>query len=280
LPAGSCDAHTHIFGPSDRFPFAPDRSYTPHDAPFDALLALHRQLGISRGVLVQAGCHGYDMSAILDALSRSGGQYRAVALLRAQATVEDVAALDAAGVRGVRFNFVAHLQNESWESVQRVAALIEPFGWHLCFHTDKESLPALLPKMQRLPVPFVLDHMGRIAAANGINDPLFQGVLKLAGQAGAWVKVSGLDRISSGGVRPFDDGRPFVQALVNSMADHLLWGTDWPHPNVRTEMPDDAQLLNTLLQVCPHPDDLQRILVDNPQRLYRFDETLLLGDEQ
>src|SRR5690606_20845734 len=211
----------------------PDRPYTPQDAPFDALQALHKQLGIARGVLVQPGCHGYDLTAVLDALSRGQGQYRAVALLRVDVTPEELAALDRLGVRGVRFNFMAHLQNTPWDQVEQIARLIEPLGWHICIHSDSRSLPELLPRLLALPVPFVLDHMGRVSAAQGIDDPLFQDMLALAGNRSAWIKVSGMDRISTSGRRPFEDGCPFVQALVQAMPDQLLWGSDWPHPNVR-----------------------------------------------
>jgi predicted TIM-barrel fold metal-dependent hydrolase len=274
LPAGACDAHTHIFGPVERFPYAAERSYTPADAPFEALLDLHRQLGISRGVLVQPGCHGYDMSAVLDALSKGKGRYRAVALLRSDATLDDVTKLDRAGVRGVRFNFVSHLKNVPWEEVQRIARLIEPLGWHVCIHSDSHSLSGLLTMLPSLPVPFVLDHMGRVSSAKGVDDALFRSVLSLARNRLAWIKVSGIDRISSSGRRPYDDGRAFVKALVDTMADQLLWGTDWPHPNVQGDIPDEGQLLNIFLDLCPDHADRHRILVDNPQQLYRFGEAL------
>ncbi|MGB3290014.1 MAG: amidohydrolase family protein [Burkholderiaceae bacterium] len=272
LPALACDAHTHIFGPAAVFPYAPDRTYTPPDAPFEALRALHRKLGISRGVIVQPGCHGYDMSAVLDALAKGGGQYRAVALLPSMATAAEVKRLDAAGVRGVRFNFVAHLKNVAWSEVRDMARLIAPFGWHLCIHSDRQSLPTLLPLLKQLDIPFVLDHMGRVAAADGVDAALFRELLALRDHRQAWVKISGIDRISSSGRRPYDDGRPFVQALVESMADRLLWGSDWPHPNVRGDMPNDGELVDIFTQLCPQREDQERILVSNPQTLYRFDE--------
>ncbi|MCC2594747.1 amidohydrolase family protein [Pusillimonas sp. MFBS29] len=275
LPDGACDTHTHIFGPAARFPFAPERPYTPHDAPFDALLGLHKRLGIARGVLVQPGCHGYDLTAVLDALSRGKGQYRAVALLRSDVTADELARLERLGVRGVRFNFMAHLQNTPWDEVQQIARMIAPLGWHICIHSDSRSLPELLPRLKDLPVPFVLDHMGRVSAAHGIDAPLFQDMLALAGNRSAWIKVSGIDRISTTGKRPFDDGYAFVRALIQAMPDQLLWGSDWPHPNVQGEMPDDGQLLNTFLSLCPDVADRKRILVDNPQQLYRFDESVL-----
>lgn len=270
LPGRACDAHTHIFGPASIFPYAADRTYTPPDAPFEDLRALHRKLGISRGVIVQPGCHGYDMSAVLDALARGGGQYRAVALLPPTATAADVKQLDAAGVRGVRFNFVAHLQNVAWSEVRDMARLIAPFGWHVCIHSDRQSLPELLPLLKQLEVPFVLDHMGRVAAAEGVDSDIFRELLALRGHGKAWIKISGVDRISSSGKRPYIDGQPFVKALVESMADRLLWGSDWPHPNVRGDMPDDGELVNIFTEACPGRGDQEKILVSNPQALYRF----------
>src|SRR3546814_768457 len=169
LPPMACDAHTHIFGPAAVFPYVEGRPYTPPDAPFEALRALHRKLGITRGVIVQPGCHGYDMSALLDALARGQGQYRAVALLAPTATSDQIRKLDAAGVRGVRFNFVAHLNNVPWSQVQETARLIAPFGWHICIHSDQQSLPGLLPLLMQLDTPFVLDHMGRVSAGIGVD---------------------------------------------------------------------------------------------------------------
>jgi predicted TIM-barrel fold metal-dependent hydrolase len=271
LPADACDAHTHIFGPASIFPYVDDRPYTPPDAPFEALRALHRKLGIGRGVIVQPGCHGYDMSAVLDALARGQGQYRAVALLPSTATSDQIRKLDAAGVRGVRFNFVAHLDNAPWSEVQAMARLIAPFGWHICIHSDQQSLPDLLPLLKQLETPFVLDHMGRVSAGNGVGSDLFRQLLALSNHDRAWIKISGVDRISSSGKRPYSDGRPFMKALIETMADRLLWGSDWPHPNVRGEMPDDGELVDILTEVCPDRSEQERILVSNPHTLYRFD---------
>ncbi|MBO9355155.1 amidohydrolase family protein [Bordetella petrii] len=270
LPPHACDSHFHIFGPAQVFPYAQDRPYTPPDAPFERLRGLHRQLGFSRGVIVQPGCHGYDMSATLDALDRGAGQYRAVALLAPDADAARIAELDRRGVRGVRYNFVAHLANAGWDELAAMAPRIAPFGWHVCIHSDPASLPGLLPHLKTLPVPFVIDHMGRAAAAQGTAGAAFQALLTLRDHPDAWVKVSGLDRVSSRGVRPFADGEPLLAALLRAMPDRLLWGTDWPHPNVAGDMPDDGELLNTFLRLCPDPAVQRRILVDNPDRLYRF----------
>lgn len=271
LPAGACDSHFHVFGPADVFPYAENRPYTPPDAPFEQMRDLHRQLGFSRGVIVHPGCHGYDLSVTLDALDRGAGQYRAVALVAPGIDERQIAELDRRGVRGVRYNFVAHLTNGGWDELAAIAPRIAPFGWHLCVHSDQASLPGLLPRLKTLSVPFVIDHMGRAAAAQGTAGEAFQALLALRDHPDAWVKISGLDRVSSSGKRPFEDGEPLVAALLLAMPERLLWGTDWPHPNVAGDMPDDGELLNTFLRLCPDPALRQRILVDNPHRLYRFE---------
>jgi len=272
LPALACDAHCHIFGPADVFPYVEGRPYTPPDAPFEKLRALHEKLGIARGVIVQPGCHGTDMRPVLDALEKGRGRYRAVALLAPDISDEALADYDARGVRGVRFNFMAHLGGAGFDQVERIARRIGPLGWHICLHTEGPLLASLLPRLEALGVPFVIDHMGRVAAAGGLRDESFQALLGLQGNANAWVKISGPDRISSSGKRPFADARPFVQALVDTMPEQLLWGTDWPHPNVRGEMPDDGELVNFFTELCPDPAVQETILVTNPQALYRFDE--------
>lgn len=268
LPAGAWDTHCHVFGPDMHFPYAPGRSYTPPDAPFEKLAALHSHLGVSRAVVVQANCHGSDHSALLDTLARSEGRYRGVALLGAQSTEQQVQALHTGGVRAARFNFVPHLGGAPDPLVfERVVAMIAPYGWHLCLHLDGAMLPDLLPTLKGLPIPFVVDHMGRIKASQGLDAPAFRALLDLAAVPQAWVKVSGIDRIGQG-TRPFKEGQPFVRALIEAIPERTLWGTDWPHPNVAGDMPDDGELVDTFFEACPDANLRQRVLVDNPERLY------------
>jgi predicted TIM-barrel fold metal-dependent hydrolase len=270
LPAGACDSHCHVFGPADRFPYAEGRSYTPPDAGYEKLAGLHRHLGLSRAVVVQANCHGNDHSALLDTLARSEGRYRGVALLTADATEDNVRALHEGGVRGARFNFVAHLgAPPSLDTFERIVALIAPFGWHLALHVDGSALTQWMPHLAKLPVPFVVDHMGRIEARLGLDDPNFKLLLGLADMDHAWVKVSGIDRISAGR-RPFAEGVPFIHALIDAMPHRTLWGTDWPHPNVAGDMPDDGEVVDALFEACPDAAVRQRVLVDNPARLFGF----------
>jgi len=271
LPPGACDAHCHVFGPADVFPYAEGRSYTPPDAPYQAMAALHSRLGVERAVVVQANCHGSDHRALLDALAQSGGRYRGVALLGADATEAGVRQLHEGGMRAARFNFVPHLGGAPDPAVfDRVVALIAPLGWHLCLHLDGAMLPELLPRLAALPLPFVVDHMGRLKAGDGLASPAMQALLGLAQVPQAWVKVSGIDRIASG-KRPFAEGLPFVRALAEALPDRCLWGTDWPHPNVAGDMPDDGELVDLFFEACPDAALRQRILVDNPARLYGFE---------
>lgn len=271
LPPGACDAHCHVFGPADVFPYAEGRSYTPPDAPYQAMAALHERLGVERAVVVQANCHGSDHRALLDALARSAGRYRGVALLGADATEAAVSQLHDGGVRAARFNFVPHLGGAPDPAVfDRVVALIAPLGWHLCLHLDGAMLPELLPRLTALPLPFVVDHMGRLKAGDGLESPAMRALLDLSSVPQAWVKVSGIDRISSG-KRPFAEGLPFVRALAEALPDRCLWGTDWPHPNVAGDMPDDGELVDLLFDACPDAALRQRILVENPARLYGFE---------
>ena len=270
VPPGACDGHCHIFGPAERFPFSPDRSYTPPDAGYEALVAKQNNLGLQRAVLVQANCHGYDMSAIVDAIARSNGQYRGVALVPAGISAASLQQLDDSGVRGVRFNFVSHLAGATVDEVKAMAKKIAPLGWHICIHADESSLLSLLPQLRALPVPYVIDHMGRIDISRGLDSEAFQALLALRSQPGAWIKVSGMDRLA-GGAAPYAQARPFMLAIMQAMPERVLWGTDWPHPNVTGAMPDDGQLLNIFGDICSDPALRQRILVDNPQVLYRFD---------
>ncbi|HLU03498.1 MAG TPA: amidohydrolase family protein [Advenella sp.] len=276
VPDHACDSHCHIFGPAERFPFDANRSYTPPDAGYDDLHAKQTNLGLGRAVLVQPNCHGYDMAAITDAIARSRGQYRGVALLPAHVSRDRLLQLDQAGIRGVRFNFVAHLTGATVDDVKSMADKVADLGWHICIHADEKSLLRLLPALQHLPVPFVIDHMGRINIDKGVHSEAFGALLQLRQCPQAWIKVSGIDRLAGGEV-PYTAGHAFMKAIIDAMPDRTLWGSDWPHPNVRGAVPDDGMLLNIFNQVCGNPALRDKILVDNPHVLYRFDDTEAAG---
>jgi len=267
-PALACDSHCHVFGPFDRFPLSPERSFTPPEIPWERLRALHDLLGFERCVLVQASCHGSDNSAMLDAIARSGGRARGVAIVGPGDDAAAFAALHAAGVRGVRFNFVAHLGGAPdmgffWRTVEHIA----PLGWHLQLHFDAQDIPGHAALFERIPLPFVIDHMGRVRAEDGVDHPVFRALLGLLERnPRAWVKVSGSDRITPRA--PFDAAAPFARALCRAAPERTLWGTDFPHPNLAGDMPDDGALVDLFARTFPDAADRQRILVDNPARLY------------
>jgi predicted TIM-barrel fold metal-dependent hydrolase len=269
-PPGACDAHCHVFGPAGRFPFSPGRSYTPPDAGVDDLARLHARLGVSRAVLVQASCHGTDNAALLDALRRAGGRYAGVAMIDDATTDAELDELHAAGVRGTRVNFVAHLGGApDLAAFERTVARVAPRGWHVVLHFDATDLPTHAALLDRLPCPYVIDHMARVDATAGLDQAPFQALLRLLGDERCWVKVSGAERLTATGPPPYDDVVPYARALIEAAPDRVLWGTDWPHPNVR-HMPDDGDLVDLVAEFAPDETTRHRLLVHNPARLYDF----------
>ncbi len=269
-PPGACDAHCHIFGPGHRFPFAADRTYTPPDSGWEEFERLQARLGLSRAVFVQASCHGTDNSAMVDAIVRGDGRFAGVAMVDESITDGELAELHAVGVRATRFNFVAHLGGAPeldvyWRIVDRVARL----GWHIVLHFDAADLPTYAALLDSMPTPYVIDHMARVEASAGLQQEPFQQLLELMADERCWVKISGTERLTAGGGPPYDDVVPYARALIAIAPDRVLWGTDWPHPNVR-HMPDDGDLLDHLADVAPDETTRKRILVTNPERLYDF----------
>lgn len=270
LPPGACDAHCHVFGPAYRFPFAPERRYTPPDAGVEDLERLQARLGLTCAVLVQASCHGTDNAAMADALERGGGRYAGVAMIDDDTSDEELGRLARVGVRGARFNFVRHLGgapdlDRFWRLVGRVV----PLGWHIVLHLDADDLPELRPLLDRLPTTYVIDHLARVDAGNGLEQPAFRALLDLLEDDRCWVKISGAERLTADGQPPYDDVVPFARAVVEVAADRVLWGTDWPHPNVR-HVPDDGDLVDLLVDLVPDREVRDAILVDNPRRLYEL----------
>jgi len=276
LPKAACDAHCHVFGPASRFPYTAETpTYRPHDAPAERLRALHELLGIERAVLVQASVHGYDNAAMLDAIAKSPDTYRGVAMLRASVSDVELGELHKAGIRSVRYNFVRTLGGPpDLAEVAGMARRIARLGWHLVLHFDPQDLPVYRLFLDSLPLPYVIDHMGRVLAAQGHDQPAFAALLDLMKDERVWVKVSGAERTShllSGAVDiPFSDAAPFARRLIEAAPERVLWGTDWPHPAVR-EMPDDGKLVDLLTLFSADPMVLHQLLVDNPTRLYWYD---------
>ena len=268
-PPLACDAHCHIFGPAAKFPFDKDASYHPPDAPFEQLQVLHKKLGIERAVIVHASCHGPDMRATLDGIARSGGKYRGTAIIDEKYSDKDFQKMQDGGIRGVRFNFVQHLGGRpDMAFFHRTVARLKEMDWHLILHLDAQDLVELREMFMKIPVPMVIDHMGRVVAAKGLEQEPFKVLLEFMKNQNTWVKVCGAERVSSKGP-PFDDAVPFAQALVAAAPDRILWGTDWPHPNVKI-MPNDGDLVDLFPQMAPEPELQYKILVDNPARLYGF----------
>ena len=269
LPPGACDAHCHVFGPAAKFPYSADRSYTPPDAPVEHLRKLHAHLGISRAVIVHASCHGSEMDVTLDAIASSNGSYRGVAVVEEGVTDQELQRLHAGGIRGIRFNFVKHLGGvPDLRVFYRLLARVKPLGWHIVLHFDAGDILEQRELLGRIDVPFIIDHMGRVRAAEGLDQQPFQALLALyRDNPLAWIKICGAERVSVG-KRPFRDAVPFAQALIAIDAGRLLWGTDWPHPNISKDMPNDGELVDLLGEMCPDAAVRQRILVDNPTRMY------------
>jgi 2-pyrone-4,6-dicarboxylate lactonase len=274
VPEGAVDAHCHVFGPASRFPFAPERKYTPVDAPKEQLFRLRDHLGFSRNVIVQATCHGRNNDALVDALATSDGRARGVAVVGADVTDPELDALDRAGVRGVRFNFLKRLVDDTPHAVfERIAQRVQPLGWHIVVYFEAQDLTTIAPLLGRLPGRIVVDHMGRPDVTKGVDGPEFARFIELMERnQQIWVKVSCPERLTVSGP-PYDDVVPFAHRLVTTFPDRVLWGTDWPHPNMETHMPDDGVLTDLIPRIAPTESLQQALLVTNPMRLYWPEET-------
>jgi 2-pyrone-4,6-dicarboxylate lactonase len=268
LPPGATDAHCHVFGPGDKFPYAPNRRYTPADAPKEMLAALHRHLGIERTVIVQASCHGSDNRAMLDAIADDPKRIRGVAIVDATFGDAEYKMLHDGGVRGARFNFVKHLGGTpDMDLFHRTADRIKEMGWHIVLHVDAPSIIPLSDMMRKLPLPFIIDHMGRVPGKDGVDQPPLKALLELAKLEKCWIKVCGAERIS---FPPYAEAVPIARAIIAAAPDRVLWGTDFPHPNPTHEA-DEADLVDLVPQFAPETLAQKRLLVDNPARLYGFD---------
>jgi 2-pyrone-4,6-dicarboxylate lactonase len=269
-PPGAVDAHCHVFGPGDVFPYAPSRKYTPCDASKAQLWALRKHLGFSRSVIVQATCHGADNRALIDAIASSGGTARGVATVSREVSDAELRRLHKAGVRGVRFNFVKRLVDvlPHGELVE-IAHRIAPLGWHIVIYFVAEELAELGEFFLRLPTPLVVDHMGTPDVTQPADGPDFDRFVDFMGQRDdIWCKVSCPERLSKLGPPTYDDVVPFGRRIVEAFPDRVLWGTDWPHPNLKTHTPDEGQLVDFIPRIATTPELQRKLLVDNPMRLY------------
>jgi len=270
LPAGSVDAHCHVFGPGDSFPYAPERKYTPGDAGKNQLFALRDQLGFTKNVVVQATCHGTDNAAMLDVLSSSEDRARGVATIEPTVSSTQLDDMHAAGVRGVRFNYVKRLVDpEPDEYYHRIVEKIAPLGWHVVVYFEAADLAQRWQFFTSLEATVVVDHMGRPDVAQPVDGPGFGLFLRLMREhENFWSKVTCPERLSLTGPPGYDDVVPFAKRVVDEFPDRVLWGTDWPHPNLKGHMPDDGKLVDFIPRIATSADQQHRLLVDNPNRLY------------
>jgi 2-pyrone-4,6-dicarboxylate lactonase len=277
VPEGAVDAHCHVFGPGAEFAYAPERKYTPCDASRKQLVALRDHLGFARNVVVQATCHGADNSAMVDVLTHSGGNARGVATVRREVSDKELQALHAAGVRGVRFNFIKRLVDFTpKDELMEIAGRIARLGWHVVIYFEAIDLPELKDFFEGLPTDVVVDHMGRPDVTKPVDGPEFQTFIDfMSRNKNVCSKVSCPERLSVagppalGGERhPYRDVVPFAKAIVETFPDRVLWGTDWPHPNLKGHMPDDGLLVDFIPQIATTPELQRKLLVDNAMRLY------------
>ena len=277
LPAGSVDAHCHVFGPGHQFPYAPERKYTPCDASKEQLFALRDHLGFDKNVIVQATCHGSDNRALVDALLASNNRARGVATVKRDVSDDQLQVMHAAGVRGTRFNFVKRLADFTpREVLLEIAHRIAPLGWHVVVYFEAQDLPELYDFFTALPTTVVVDHMGRPDVSKAVDGPEFALFVKMMREhPNIWSKVSCPERLSVSGPPALDgeqhayaDVVPFAKYLVENFSDRVLWGTDWPHPNLKDHMPDDGLLVDFIPHIATTPDLQRKLLVDNPTRLY------------
>lgn len=275
VPAGAVDAHCHVFGPDDTFPYAPERKYTPADAPKDKLWGLRDHLGFDRNVIVQAACHGSDNRALIDALEDADGRARGVAVVSPTISYEELEAMDRAGVRGVRFNFLTRLVDPpSPEALRDLVENVRRLGWHIVIYFEAADLPDLFDFISTLPTVVVIDHMGRPDVTLDPDGPEFALFLKLMEEnENVWCKVTCPERLSATGPPDYEDVVPYARKVVETFPDRVLWGTDWPHPNMKSHMPDDGRLVDFIPKIAATDELRLKLLVDNPLRLYWPEET-------
>lgn len=272
LPQNACDCHAHTIGPARLYPFVPERSYTPPDALMADYLKMIETLGVRRAVLVQPSMHGVDNTPMLEAIESVAPDrvaFRAVAVVPENASDQEYLDLHRRGVRGLRLNLVYHGGNSALDQAEFFAGRIRDLGWHLEILCDVSASKDLIGKLDRLHVPIVFDHFGHLGTEKGIADPGFRTMLEMVRNGNTWVKISGAYRITRQ-MFPYDDVRPFADALLEAAPDRLLWGSDWPHTVCKVPMPNDGDLIDLLASWVEDSQTLKTILVDNPERFYQF----------
>lgn len=270
LPPLACDSHFHVFGPHAKFPYAANRPFTPADAPKEDLFRLHQFLGFQRGVFVQSTCHGTDNSVLVDLLAAGQGRYRGSALLDAATPDAEIERLDDAGVRGVRLHFLGgHLGTpKPHAEILQIIDKVAPYGWHIQIHTGGHGILDLYDFITAIEATVVIDHIGRIDIAEGLQGKTFSVLRRLLDRGNIWVKLSGTDRISKQSY-PYADAIAFPRALAAHAPERVVWGTDWPHPN-HAAVPNDGDLVDLIPEIAPDAKTQKLMLVDNPAKLFGF----------
>lgn len=270
-PPGGCDAHFHLFGPVAKFPYADSRSYTPDEAPLENLLKMLDALGMARGVIVQGNAHGTDNSALLDALKREPKRLRAASIVKPDTGRDELKRMADLGVRALRFHHMPHgvgFSSLGMQSFEKLSPLMADLGLHAQFMMDANALDSALPFFKHWKLPVVIDHMGNVDGKLGANQSGVQQMCRLLAEGKIWVKVSGAYRVSEQ-YPDYPDARLIHEALVKANPDQIIWGTDWPHPRLEKDMPEDGHLLDLFNAWTPEPLR-KKILVDNPAKLYDF----------
>jgi 2-pyrone-4,6-dicarboxylate lactonase len=271
-PAGAVDAHCHVFGPMADFPFSAKAKYLPQDAGPDMLFALRDHLVFARNVIVQASCHGTDNSATLNGIAVSSGKARGVAVVDPAISDADLATLHEGGIRGVRFNFLKRLVDDAPKDKFLEVAGRLPAGWHVVIYFEADILEEMRAFIAAIPVPVVIDHMGRPDVSQGPDGADIKAFRSLLdSRDDIWFKATCPDRLDAGG-DPWNDFARSVAPLVADYSDRVLWGTDWPHPNMETNIPDDGHLVDMIPLIAPTPELQRKLLIDNPMRLYWSEE--------
>jgi predicted TIM-barrel fold metal-dependent hydrolase len=268
MPRGACDCHAHLFGPQAKYAYAANRRYTPPDATADDYIKMLRSIGVDRAVLVQPSVYMTDNTVILDALAENKFPFRAVAVVNDEVSDAELARMHKLGVRGLRLN-LRNSNGAPGDLAPRLAARIAPMGWHLQFRINAEDFTAIGPMLRTLPVDYIIDHMGQVPIAEGVNGVAFRAILDLTQSGRCWVKLSAPMRMSALDA-PYRDVTPMVHALVAAAPERMVWASDWPHTTLTCAMPNDGDLVDLLPEWIPDAVTRQKILVDNPARLYGF----------
>lgn len=269
-PPLSCDSHFHVFGPDATFPFAANRTFTPQDAPKEELFALHKWLGFERGVFVQSACHGSDHTVVLDLIAAAPDRYRGVALVTTATPQAEIERLHAGGIRGVRFHFFSHLGKPTpYEDIRGIIAKVAPLGWHIAIHVGGQGVLEQYDFITSIEAPVVIDHIGRIDIAEGLDGKAFTALKRLTDRGNVWVKLSGTDRITKQSY-PYADAVAFPRALAAHAPERVVWGSDWPHPN-HFAVPNDGDLVDLIAEIAPDETTRHKMLVENPAKLFGFE---------